>query len=252
VPIFNFALRPLDDVQPSRGRSGLVLTWSDLSDGWFWLALGGQELLRIAGEPVEGDLPYLDEQVARLWENLVAILPAVLAPIPDDLSPVLAQPKAWNALLERARAIPDEADRVASALGFWRERRLDATSVAGAPELHLWRCGETIHASWSTPKKSAGDADWVRVEGHASMPYADFLLQVRAFDTAFLALMKERIDQLGLGVLKDLPDNVAVDLTRLTYDQSERSLTLDAALEKRAASIDWAEVRWMLRRALPQ
>lgn len=252
MPIFNFALRPLDDVQPSRGRSGLVLTWNDLSDGWFWLTLGGQELLRIAGDPVEGDLPYLDDQVARLWENLVAILPAVLAPIPEDLSSVLAQPKAWNTLLERARAIPDESDRVAAALGFWRERQLDATSVAGAPELHLWRTGETIHASWSTPKKGAGDADWIRVEGHASMPLADLLLEVRAFDSAFLTLMKERIDQLGLGQLKDLPGTVAIDLTRLIYDQGERGRTLDAALEKRAASIDWAEVRWMLRRALPQ
>jgi len=250
VPLFNFALRPLADIQPWRSSQGLHLSWFGLSDGWFWLALGGQEILRSDGEPTEGELPFLDHHVAQLWEDLLAILPSVLAPVPDDIAQKMAQPREWNATVERVRALDEEPARLAAALGFFGERQLDNHYVVAAPRVHFWRHGETIHASWSTPPN---DVSWTHVEGHAAMPFANFLLELRAFDAAFLTLMKERVA--AVVAHRGLPDgeaHVRIDFARLEVEQVERGVWLDAALERAAPPVDWAEVRWMLSRGLAQ
>jgi hypothetical protein len=245
VPIFNFALRPLPDLQPSPSRNGPRLDWRALSDGWLWLALGGQEIWRCEGEPTEGELPYLDEQVARLWEELLSMLPAVLLPIPEELARQL-EPRQWRGLLERAAALEDESGRVAAALGFFWERRLSCTSLTGAPRVHLWRRGETIHCAFWTPP---GESGFARVEGEVAIPLTHFLLEVRAFDTALLTLMGERIEaaiQIG-GV-----PGARLDRRSLSQEQAQRREALDAALEARPAALDLAALRWLLQRLLPQ
>ncbi len=245
MPIFNFALRPLSDLLPSPSRSGPRLDWRALSDGWLWLALGGQEIWRCEGEPTEGELPYLDEPVARLWEELLSMLPAVLLPIPEELAGPL-EPRQWRPLLERAAALEDEGGRVAAALGFFWERRLSCSALSGAPRVHLWRRGETIHCAFWTPE---GDSGFARVEGEVALPLAHFLLEVRAFDAALMTVMGERIDAAlqGGGV-----PGARLDPRALAQEHAQRREALDAALEARPAALNLAELRWLLQRLLPQ
>jgi hypothetical protein len=44
-PIFHFRLRELSAIQPW-GQDDPYLSWFSLTDGWYWLTLGGQELFR--------------------------------------------------------------------------------------------------------------------------------------------------------------------------------------------------------------
>jgi hypothetical protein len=90
---FRFALTPLDRVR-SWGGEDRVLHWFGLTDGWYWIELGDQELLRYTPETLRlfrrDDLgpqhPYVDYYVVRLWEDLIGLTPTVMQPVPDDLA----------------------------------------------------------------------------------------------------------------------------------------------------------------------
>jgi hypothetical protein len=101
---FRFELRPVDEIMPW-GDQDRTLHWFGLTDGWYWIELDGQELLcysgdmlrRWRGEGHEAARPYIDYQVARLWEDLIQIAPAVLEPVPADLVRFVAShPARWT------------------------------------------------------------------------------------------------------------------------------------------------------------
>jgi len=50
MPLFNFSLRPLDQVQPWGSAPDLSLSWFSLTDGCYWIDAGGEELLRFSDE----------------------------------------------------------------------------------------------------------------------------------------------------------------------------------------------------------
>jgi len=239
VPLFNFTLRPLEDLQPWRGPHGPSLSWFGLSDGWFWLTLGGQNILQIDGEIPKGDLPYADYQVVRLWEDLIQILPQVLTEVPSDIADRLDDQTAWSHVLERAKA-QNDAQRAAQGMGWWWQRQLDNAYLVAAPSVHLWRRNDIIHAQWSTPERNQG---WTRVEGHTSFALEDFLDEVRAFDQAFLTAMHERVA--AVAQLGGIP-GVSLDLVHLAHEQRDRATWLESALEAAVAPYQWNDARWIL------
>lgn len=82
----------MDRVRPW-GRENPRLHWFGLTDGWYWIELGDQELLRYSPDTLRrfrsDDLgprhPYVDYYIARLWEDLIDLPPMVMQPVPDDL-----------------------------------------------------------------------------------------------------------------------------------------------------------------------
>lgn len=86
----NSRLRPLHEVGPWGAAGQRRLHGFGLTDGWYWLDLDGTALFRcddayLAQHPmVPGtlDCPYADDYVARLWEDLLDLLPAILSPVP--------------------------------------------------------------------------------------------------------------------------------------------------------------------------
>lgn len=239
MPLFNFALRPLADIQPWRSAGGPSLSWFGLSDGWFWIALSGQEILHVDGVMTAGDMPYVDYQVVRLWEDLITMLPAVLTKVPNDIAERLDDRDAWNVLTARARE-SDDAERAALGMSWWWERQLDNAYLAAAPVVHLWRRGDIIHVRWSTP---ASAESWTPVHGHATLAVDDFLRELRAFDHSFIAAMQERVSAI---VRAGGIDGVAIDLAHLAHEQSDRSTWLELAIDKPVEPYDWNDARWIL------
>jgi hypothetical protein len=78
---FHFELRPLEAALRWRGDRP---SWFSLSDGWFWVTLGDDEVFRV------------DYQVDRFWEEVCEFAPKVLRPVPPDLVPfVESDPEDW-------------------------------------------------------------------------------------------------------------------------------------------------------------
>lgn len=239
MPLFNFALRPVADIQAWRGPKGPTLSWFALSDGWFWLALAGQEILKVEGPMTPGDLPYVDYQVVRLWEDLIAMLPAVLSEVPTDVAERLEDRAAWDVVLERTKEA-DDAERAALGMGWWWERQLDNAYLAAAPKVHLWRRNEVIYARWSTPKS---EHSWCPVEGEATIAVDDFLAELRAFDATFIAAMSERVTAIKSegGI-----EGVNIDLAHLEHEQLDRATWLERALAAPTLPCNWNDARWIL------
>jgi Family of unknown function (DUF5984) len=251
VTIFNFRLRPIEHVTPWDSSDGPSLGWFGLSDGWYWLSLEGQEVLRGRDAPGGGEPPYVDYQVARLWEDVLDLLPSALEPAPADVAAFLHDVEAWARVVlrtrtERARLdVRSAADADRRDFGWWNARKLDSGYLVKAPSVHVWRTGNEVRIFWaSNPDEHEL---WSPVRGISAMSVRAFLDEVQAFDRAFLAAMEERVRTV---VAAGGIEGVSVNLAHLLREQQERSSWLQSVLRRvdqgEQLATDWAPVREFL------
>ncbi len=221
MSLFEFELRPIELIQPWGAPEAKTLSWFGLSDGWYWLSLGGQEVLRATGVRANGELPYVGYQVARLWEDILDILPSVLEPVPEDIAALVNDADAWKHYRDRlhADAVADE-DRWMG-IAWANQRELDSAHLVCAPRVYIWRVNNDVHIAWAS--QSEGRDLWASVRGVSSMPVDHFLQELRSFNSRFLGLMGERVRTVVSS--GGLPD-VHIDLERLQAEQQERSAWL--------------------------
>lgn len=249
----HFALRPVERIEPWTRDGRPWLSWFGLSDGWYWLRVGDQELFRAADASAnagasadDGDAPpYADYQVARLWEDVLDLLPSVLADVPGDVAAPLAHPERWLAAVDRLQA-DDAADAalVAAGLGWWHARALSSGHLVAPPRLWLWRTGAALHGLWRPSAEAA--SPWRPASGAATGSVDGWLAAVRAFDRAFVDAMGERVRALvragGLG-------GVDVDLAHLEVEQRDRAGWLARALGASPPADDWSAARALVAHA---
>ncbi len=239
MSLFHYLLRPIAQIQPWGAPDHPTLSWFGLTDGWYWIELAGQALFR-GREPAQpGELPYVGYQVVRLWEDLIEIVPSVLAPIPDDLARVMRAPERFLAEIDRLEATLDDQLRW-DGLAFWHARCLSSAHLVAAPRLWLWRDGETIRALWRSPP--GGAELWHPASGELALPVNEFLDELRAFDRALLRDMDERVQQLLR--TSGLP-GIEIDLEHLVREQRDRATWMEAAIAHPRAD-DWAVPRRVL------
>jgi hypothetical protein len=245
---FCFVLRPIAEVAPWVGNGGdsggeqPKLHWFALTDGGFWIELDQQQLLRYADELVErwrddgwtNDGPYVEHYVARLWEDLIELLPAALEPVPADLLAFVASdPDAWR-----------QADgaQTAAAARWHRRRRQNMSYLRGGPEIRWWRTindrGDRMTLRWLHQYDDsiafAGAAVGERV-----IPTERFVTAVRELDSALFAAMSRRIAELARD---GSPAGMQFDLAALRSEHAVRSGRLARALSKNPET-DWPDVR---------
>jgi hypothetical protein len=81
--VFEFALRQLNQIVPWGEPPNLTLHWFGLTDGSYFVDLGDTHLLEYSAAL---DVPvHVEYQVARLHEDLLEMLPDVLAPVPASV-----------------------------------------------------------------------------------------------------------------------------------------------------------------------
>lgn len=259
---FQFRLTPPHDVAPWGGEGRrATLSWYGLTDGWFWIEIGGQELFRYSAEALDywtqqdptrqpASLPYENYQVARYWEDLLTLLPAVLDPLPAELAARVADAASWTnwqrAALQWQEAQTDDAawDTYYTALGWWGDRTWDAGHLTFPPRLALWRVAETLHVRWDNRQVAVdGRPVWTALEGEVTLPVSEFVAAVTAFDHRLLVEMEGRVEALTASPLPD----VDINLEALRREQHDRSGWRAAALRPEAtqprAKANWDEVR---------
>src|SRR5438105_15938246 len=86
VPLFDFTLRELDQIQPWGAPEDPNLHWFGLSDGTYWMNVGQSKLFEYTAAAQAHAVPqFCDYQVVRLYEDLLEVVPYVLEPVPPQL-----------------------------------------------------------------------------------------------------------------------------------------------------------------------
>ncbi|MCX5211089.1 DUF5984 family protein [Kitasatospora sp. NBC_00240] len=243
---FRFELRALADVGPWGGERNPDLHWFALTQGCYWIELGGQELLRYSERTLRrwrdeagGDVrPYADYFVVRIWEDVLEILADVLEPVPPDLVTFVSSDLAGHPLWDE-----DDLTHEAEAASDWHGRRsMYMGPLVNAPQMRWWRTvdddGDRITVSWSHEPGH-------RIEFAASpagrlvLPTGDYLAAVAELDGALLAAMEQRVAALEAS---GPPSGVELDLEHLRHEHRDRAAWLERA-RARTPATDWPAVR---------
>lgn len=266
--LFNFRLRPLGEIVPWPAVHSLTtkipdwlqhdhLHWFGLTDGWYWLDVGQSELFRYGEVLIEqwkrqyagalwlNALPYVDYQVARLWEDVLDILPAALDPIPSELAHLVGPDGPWNKWERQARIAVEEAlprleawDLLEDAVGWRWKRMLDTLYLQAGPQIWFWTYNAETHIEWDNRDCILdGYPAWETALGQHLLPTAAFIEEVRAFDTRFIRRMRDRI---AIAQAEWSRPEVALD-PELATEHAGRSRRLQQSLE---GKIRWEPDRW--------
>ncbi|MES4909339.1 MULTISPECIES: DUF5984 family protein [unclassified Streptomyces] len=254
---FRFGLTPLDQVRPWGSSERPVLHWFGLTDGWYVIDFGDHELLRYSdrtvrrlrgggdGEGAEGSEgggpahPYADYYVVRLWEDLLALLPAALEPVPEDLAAFVACDSSdWR--WEETEETP-EAE---AAVEWHSDRTLNTGYLRVAPYIRCWRTvsGEcdVMTVSWAHQSDPEGEIEFAGpATGQVTVPTSAFVAAVTELDRALLEAMERRIGELEA---TGPPPGVEIDLEQLRREHRDRAGWLERA-RRYTYVTDWAAVR---------
>jgi hypothetical protein len=246
--LFNFNLKPLDEVDPFGREGEYSLSWFGLTDGYYSINCAGQELFRYSdpildiwkrdGHQLPGH-PYADYQVSRLWEDVLEILPEILSPVPQQLLQRI-KPGVDSALWHhRISEFVFRDDGEASELdeknydlatNWLGERKLNTLHLGGGPRIWLWCEGDNISIHWNNSKLvSDGQQIWTAEMGTYSLPKADFIEEVRSFDQRLIAAMQTRV--LAIQKAWARPE-IRIDKMALLDEQEQRSHFLSEALDR--------------------
>ncbi len=198
--------------------------------------VAGAELFRYSEELVaceepwrseSSSPPYVDYYVARLWEDVLDMLPAILESVPEVLGRRIADGGRWGAWLERAggwmERSEDEAcwDTYEQAVGWWGARAVDTGYLRHGLDIRIWMGGANVHIRWDNREAVLGGKPvWAAVEGEGTMPAGAFLQEVRSFDARFMGTMAEQVS--AVRNCWSRPE-VAVDVGALEREQFDRS-----------------------------
>jgi hypothetical protein len=159
-------------------------TWYDLSDGKYDVIVKGRSILTdLQGG---GGIGYY---VAHLWENILSVAAPALEIVPPEIAFLLERPGEWAAWERRARSlVDDQLDQTLfwEAVGWWGDRRLDASHLAAAPDIHLVSTASDSMTLWVA--HGGVESRFVLDRNHV----AD---EIHNFDRGFMDAMAHRIDE---------------------------------------------------------
>jgi hypothetical protein len=242
--LFNFTLLPLQEIQPGNRGDERFLSWFRLTEGQYWIQAGQHALLEYStyARPFP---KYCDYPVVRLYEDVMAILPYVLEPIPAAIAPHIqsASGNKWCAarvsLLENtpdAMNVEQYCKLSSDCLNWWYNRRLDTGYLAPPARIRMWSDETTVHIEWDNREELLnGVPAWTAILGAYHLPRADFIREVRSFHDRLMEQMGERVAQVLTGARPD----ATIDLRQ---QHQQRNAPIDRLFAGPATKTDWEQV----------
>lgn len=229
---FEFWLRPLSEVEPWESNGRKTLHWYGLTDGFYRITVGGNELFEHHAALYEalgwqtpstpaGFEHAANYPVARLFQDLGGIASTVESdPVPEGVARFLATPdarRAWTSLCE----CEVEPEILETATAWLDARTLDSGHLRAGPHLHFWRSHAGVHAWCDNRRRTIdGHPAWAHDELHALVSPDQFRDAVFSFRYAFLETMEARIREIEVSWTRE---DVEIDLTSLRAEHARAS-----------------------------
>ncbi|WP_278262665.1 DUF5984 family protein [Nocardia sp. AG03] len=231
---FRFELDPVEEVVPWGEQRRLH--WFGLTQGHYCMDIGGVGLLKYTQDHSTRDArSWVDYYVVRLWEDLLAVLPSALEPVPEDLAHFFAA--------NSAHWVDTDDPRTDAATDAYGLRWTDTAHLRYGPSFRWWRTlapEDTITVAWHHPLDPDGEIEFsAPPSGRRTIPTTEFLAAVTDFDRRLLDAMRERIDQL---TETGVAEGIELDIPALIEEQAQRRTWLPRALASQDLT-DWPAVR---------
>ena len=248
--LIDFELTPIENVAPWGVAGNLSLHWFGLTDGQYWINVGEDRLFEYSEPFCYNDgKRYCNYQVARLFEDVMEMLPTILGAVPKDLRRYVSghSGREWmksyeywveqNLDADAGSEIWDTHDR---AILLLSGRRLDTNYLSPSTSILMWSDDDNVHIEWDNSDKYIdGVLAWSSINGSFHLSREQFVMEVNAFQTKLFAQMQSRIEQVAAGGLR--PD-IQIDVPRLIAENKRRQIEFSEVLGKRAETC-WDEIR---------
>lgn len=238
----------LDDVEkvPPWGKAGeYKLHWYGLTFGRFWIETASGQPLEYTSEIQRSwslRCKNPDYFVARLFEDMLSVLPSALEQVPADIALRFAN-RSWRTNAERWRDTAENDlrwDRWYSATQWWHGRTLDLGYLQHAPELAFWRTAEEVFFQWHADDSADGIPVWTVPEGQIVISTAAFESEVLRFGEELLACMDSRIRSIRRRGWQRR--DCVLDVEELAKEQTLRREAFHKIAHAQRAT-DWRQVR---------
>jgi hypothetical protein len=251
---FRFELDEVDDIPPWGCSGHRTLHWFGLTSGRFWIDTPSGEVLRYTeatGAIWPDAKPFVDYQIARLFEDLHECLPATLEPVPQDVAEYVSN-EAWLARAnhfineESEESAGKRVDLYFEALSFWPDRTINTSYLRQGPELFFWCVGDELRFRWCTRDNlEEGVPVFSLPNGECVVDVASFRLAAFGFCDEVLSYMRQRVERIHKKGWQR--SDCSLDIAGLVREQTQREEAF-ARVKCTTQSTDWSRVRDRLKR----
>ena len=233
---FRFALDAVEDIEPWGEGEDRKLHWFGLTSGRYWASTPLGEALRYTGEEVkhwELPSPYVDYQVARIFEDLQSVLPQALEPVPPDIAATVSD-DLWLARAEKwieGSGTEDERRGLCyEAMQWYSDRALDMMYLVNGPIFHFWRVEDNVSVCWQPTGKNWNGV-WLTPQGKFAVSAGEFKSAVYGFLHDVLAAMQDRVDSIQARGWHRA--DCKLDIAQLVKEQGQRTAWVEELEERR-------------------
>ncbi|SKB94117.1 DUF5984 family protein [Sphingopyxis flava] len=248
--LIDFELTPIEKVMPWGQPDNHSLSWFGLTEGRYWMNVGADVLFEYSERvrPNDGDR-YCDYYVARIFEDLMNMLPSVLEPVPQDLIKYISgkSGREWAKTYEfwSEKNLDDSSgdeiwDTWDNANSLLRDRSMETGYLSPSTSILMWSDEDDVYIEWDNSDKFVdGVPAWSAISGSFHLPREEFVMEVEAFHMRVFTQMKSRIDQVASGALRP---EIQIDLPGLIAENEQRQGKFAPILGKREVT-SWDEIR---------
>jgi hypothetical protein len=247
-PLFQFELRALDQIQPWGAPEDPNLHWFGLTEGHYWIQAGEHKLFEYSSAAQAwSQVPrFCEYQVVRLYEDVIALAPYALEPVPQVLQRYISldESRPWNYYWTKwcqaldSSGTSEKRMNMLEDAGPWMARRtLDSAHLTPSTNIVLWSDQDTVHIQWDNREKALQHLQaWSAQFGSWRVGRGEFMAEVRSFHNRLVEQMAERVSQVTAGALGR---NVRIDLEGLRLEQLVRSKSIECNLGQPTPPTDW-------------
>jgi Family of unknown function (DUF5984) len=254
MSLFEFELRPVEQIEPWGTPPAQSLSWFALTEGTFCIPVGTDVLFRYTPEmlahwgedPASRNATY---QVAAFVRDSVGSLAAGMAPMPELFEQIAGNRDLRRRLLRLTSEIAAQSDEHQErAYQAWRwlgERSPWMGYLAACPRFAFLRVGDDVHVAWDNSETTIdGIKVWTADYGVFALPVDAFVAECRSFADRLLATMEDRLTAIASGEARP---RVAVGVGALLEQHRAWARELEGYFGDYTPDIEWRYAESALR-----
>lgn len=248
--LIDFELTPIEEIVPWGVPGDHSLAWFGLTEGRYWINAGVDTLFEYNQRVRHNDADrYCEYYVARIFEDVMNMLPGILDAVPQDLRRYLSgnSGREWIKACEFWSEQNLDEDAGDEIWDTWEcaglllnNRLLETGYLSPSTSILLWSDETDVHIEWDNRDKFIdGVLAWSAISGSFHLPREKFVTEIKAFHVRLFEQMTSRIDQVAAGALH--PD-IQIDLPGVIAENERRQGAFAQALGQKGTT-SWDEIR---------